>query len=1324
MEARGLRAVTAPPLHTYEPLRRTALNRIFIVVYISAIIALLYRHAQTLVNYTTTSLLSFSLNLLLLIADLLLAFMWIGAQAFRVRPIRRKEFPENLKKVIKEEDYPGLDVLICTADPCKEPPMNVVSTALSLMAYIDYPAEKISVYVSDDGGSALTLFAFMEAAKFASYWLPFCREQNIMERSPKVYFASNNNISWSPEFEKIKRMYEDMKEKVEHVVDKGEISDEYIIDNPHSQAFKKWTKGFTPTDHPAVIQVATMRTIPNGDISPTKIEKIKTMYENMKVKVENVVDRGEISEEYITNDEEREAFNKWTDGFTSIDHPAVIQVILDKSKDKDITGKFMPNLIYVSRQKSKTSPHHFKAGALNVLLRVSAVMSNAPIILTQDCDMHSNDPITPLRVICYMLDPAIRSEVAYIQFPQRFYGLSKNDIYALEYKRVFQIHPMGFDGLKGPYNVGSGTFFNRRALFGSPSTLLPPEIPELNPSRISDKPIKSQAILALAHNVASCYYENNTQWGCKIGFRYGSLVEDFYTGYQLHCEGWRSLFCHPERAAFLGGMPVTLIDLLVQSKRWCLGLFDVGFCKYNPLVFGYQRGNYTPALPFHTVERLPHTALNRLFAAVYACAILALLYHHAQTLLHSTTLVSFLITFSLLVSDLVLAFMWATSQAFRMNPVRREQFPENLKKKVKEQDFPKLDVFICTADPYKEPPMGVVNTALSLMAYDYPTEKISVYVSDDGGSALTLFAFMEASKFASYWLPFCRENNIMDRSPSVYFSSTGPNWTPEAQNIKEMYENMKVRVENVVNRGEVSETYITNDEEREAFKKWTCAFTPRDHPTVIQVLLDSSKDTDITGHFLPNLIYVSRQKIKTSPHHFKAGALNVLLRVSTIMTNAPIILTQDCDMYSNDPQTPLKVLCYVFDSVIEPNLGFVQFPQRFTGVNKDDTYGCEYKHLAVINPMGIDGLRGPYYCGTGTFFRRRALFGDPSTCFTAEILELNPDHTVNKPIKSPDMLALAHHVASCSFENDTEWGSKMGFRYGSLVEDFFTGFRLHCDGWRSVFCNPERAAFLGNAPINLSDVLNQCKRWAVGLLEMGFSEYSPITFGTRSIGLMGLGYSHYSFWPLYAIPVTIYSFLPQLALLNGVSVFPKISEPWFFLYLFLFLGAYGQDFIEYVLEGASFRRWWNAQRMWMIRKVSSFSFGTVEYLLKSIGLSAPGFNVTSKVVDDEQNKRYGQGIFEFGVPSPLFVPLTMAAIINLFSLAWVTISAFSGNYDEGLFLQMLLAGCIVLNYLPIYEAIALRSDKGKMPTKITIIATFLAGALYTATLHCFKVMKY
>ncbi|KAJ0048492.1 hypothetical protein Pint_14894 [Pistacia integerrima] len=310
------------------------------------------------------------------------------------------------------------------------------------------------------------------------------------------------------------------------------------------------------------------------------------------------------------------------------------------------------------------------------------------------------------------------------------------------------------------------------------------------------------------------------------------------------------------------------------------------------------------ALPLHTLHPLRRAFFNRVFASVYTCAILALVYHHVLTLFNCR-------------------------KSFHMRPVHRKEYPENLEKVMKPSDFPALDVFICTADPYKEPPINVVNTALSVMAYDYPIEKVSVYVSDDGGSALTLFAFMEAAKFASHWLPFCREKNIMVRSPEVYFSTSNHSWCSETEKIKALYESMKSRVEHVVETGNVSDKYVNGDEEREAFSKWNDGFTRQDHPTVIQVFLENIKDTDITGHLLPNLIYVSRQRSKTSRHNFKAGALNTLLRVSAVMTNAPIVLTLDCDMYSNDPKTPLRVLCYVCDSATRSDLSYVQFPQRF-----------------------------------------------------------------------------------------------------------------------------------------------------------------------------------------------------------------------------------------------------------------------------------------------------------------------------------------------------------------------------------------------------------
>lgn len=55
------------------------------------------------------------------------------------------------------------------------------------------------------------------------------------------------------------------------------------------------------------------------------------------------------------------------------------QVVLNINEDKDITGHSMPNLIYVSREKSNASPNHFKAGAQNVL--VSCLLTNIRIFM-------------------------------------------------------------------------------------------------------------------------------------------------------------------------------------------------------------------------------------------------------------------------------------------------------------------------------------------------------------------------------------------------------------------------------------------------------------------------------------------------------------------------------------------------------------------------------------------------------------------------------------------------------------------------------------------------------------------------------------------------------------------------------------------------------------------------------------------------------------------------------------------------------------------------------------------------------------------------------
>ena len=81
-----------------------------------------------------------------------------------------------------------------------------------------------------------------------------------------------------------------------------------------------------------------------------------------------------------------------------------------------------------------------------------------------------------------------------------------------------------------------------------------------------------------------------------------------------------------------------------------------------------------------------------------------------------------------------------------------------------------VDVFVSTVDPLKEPPLVTANTVLSILAVDYPVDKVSCYVSDDGSAMLTFEALSETSEFARKWVPFCRKHNIEPRAPEFYFA--------------------------------------------------------------------------------------------------------------------------------------------------------------------------------------------------------------------------------------------------------------------------------------------------------------------------------------------------------------------------------------------------------------------------------------------------------------------------------------------------------------------------------------------------------------------------
>lgn len=88
----------------------------------------------------------------------------------------------------------------------------------------------------------------------------------------------------------------------------------------------------------------------------------------------------------------------------------------------------------------------------------------------------------------------------------------------------------------------------------------------------------------------------------------------------------------------------------------------------------------------------------------------------------------------------------------------------------KPSSLPSVDVFICIPDCHNVSPLVMSNTILSILSVDYPAEKVSCYISDDGASLLTLKTLIEITEFARIWVPFCKKFNIEPRAPESYFS--------------------------------------------------------------------------------------------------------------------------------------------------------------------------------------------------------------------------------------------------------------------------------------------------------------------------------------------------------------------------------------------------------------------------------------------------------------------------------------------------------------------------------------------------------------------------
>ncbi|KAK6932873.1 Cellulose synthase [Dillenia turbinata] len=665
---------------------------------------------------------------------------------------------------------------------------------------------------------------------------------------------------------------------------------------------------------------------------------------------------------------------------------------------------------------------------------------------------------------------------------------------------------------------------------------------------------------------------------------------------------------------------------------------------------------------------------------------------------------------------------WIITQSVRWNPLYHTTFKDRLSQRC-ENAFPCIDIFVCTADSIVEPPIMVINTVLSVMAYDYPSEKLSIYLSDDGGSILTFYALLEASRFATHWVPFCKKFKVEPRAPAAYFRSTAdplhdPLQAREWSSIKKLYEDMEMRIATAVKLGRLSEeTY----KQHKGFHEWNHVSSKCDHPTILQILVDGRDPNaiDADGQPLPTLVYLAREKRPQYHHNFKAGAMNALIRVSSKISNAPIILNVDCDMYSNNSGSVKDALCFFMDEKKGPAIAYVQHPQNFENLTANDIYGSALRVIMEVEIAGIGGDRGPCYIGTGCFHRREVLCGNK--CDKNSDLDWNTLYVRKLEEKANVLEETSKILASCSYEEQTLWGKEMGLKYGCPVEDIITGLAIQCRGWKSICFIPARKGFLGLAPTTLLQTLVQHKRWSEGDFQIFLSKYCPFLYGRRLIPFqLQLSYSTYLLWAPNSLATLYYVFIPSICLLRQSPLFPNVASPWALLCLGVLSVKYAYSLLEFLTCGGTIQGWWNDQRMWLFKRTTSYLFGFIDSILKQLGFAQSEFVITAKVADDFVSQRYKQEIMEFGAVSPMFTILATVAMFNLFSFIWVLrlmLLDFEIQILESLGLQVLLCGLLVFINFPVYRGLFFRRDSGSIPKSVTTKSTLLAVLIFTLALY-------
>ncbi|KAL4590364.1 hypothetical protein LXL04_003293 [Taraxacum kok-saghyz] len=275
------------------------------------------------------------------------------------------------------------------------------------------------------------------------------------------------------------------------------------------------------------------------------------------------------------------------------------------------------------------------------------------------------------------------------------------------------------------------------------------------------------------------------------------------------------------------------------------------------------------------------------------------------------------------------------------------------------------------------------------------------------------------------------------------------------------------------------------------------------------------------------------------------------------------------------------------------------------------------------------------------------------------------------------ILEEAKKLASCSSEDNTNWGKQIGYSYDSLLESSFTGYLLHARGWKSVYLYPNRPSFLGCTTIDMKDAMVQLMKWSSGLLQIGLSRFNPLVYGaSRMPILQSMCYAYFMYFPLLSI-----AFLA--------------SSPWFKVFAIVYMSSQLEHLYIVLSNDGSLVTWWNEQRIYLIRCISALLFGCVNVVMVSHGVAKANFRLTNKVVDKKKLEKYKKGTFDFEGAEMFMIPLTIMVVLNaLCFVGGITRVIRNGNVGE-MFGQVFVSWTTLILSYPILKGLVPK-PKSKM----------------------------